>query len=223
MNQPLPPITPGSRAKRRSRNVPAQGDFDSPLQCGLFFRELRCDSASLAVFRCSDIWSPLWRLCPLCAQPRKKPYAPVAQLDRVSVFETEGWRFEPFRARQHIAEPLYAKLYRPLSMLALPPWYVSVVRRATQRWRSPICNGVGPAFTSSDGCCLAPWQESPCRHTLGASLPNCSMLRPGASRVSKRFRSTPPIRPKANGGTSKRVHALTLSFIHTQEIAFRSS
>jgi len=26
--------------------------------------------------------------------------APVAQLDRVSVFETEGWRFEPVRARQ---------------------------------------------------------------------------------------------------------------------------
>jgi hypothetical protein len=37
-----------------------------------------------------------------CAQLRKKPYAPVAQLDRVSVFETEGWRFEPFRARQQI-------------------------------------------------------------------------------------------------------------------------
>ena len=28
--------------------------------------------------------------------------APVAQLDRVSVFETEGWRFEPVRARQQI-------------------------------------------------------------------------------------------------------------------------
>ncbi len=28
------------------------------------------------------------------------PYAPVAQLDRVSVFETEGWEFEPLRARQ---------------------------------------------------------------------------------------------------------------------------
>src|ERR1700733_11707659 len=27
--------------------------------------------------------------------------APVAQLDRVSVFETEGWRFEPVRARHH--------------------------------------------------------------------------------------------------------------------------
>src|SRR5271163_3011584 len=27
------------------------------------------------------------------------PQAPVAQLDRVSVFETEGWRFEPVRAR----------------------------------------------------------------------------------------------------------------------------
>ena len=27
------------------------------------------------------------------------PSAPVAQLDRVSVFETEGWRFEPVRAR----------------------------------------------------------------------------------------------------------------------------
>src|ERR1700677_1983799 len=26
--------------------------------------------------------------------------APVAQLDRVAVFETEGWRFEPVRARQ---------------------------------------------------------------------------------------------------------------------------
>jgi hypothetical protein len=26
--------------------------------------------------------------------------APVAQLDRVSVFETEGWEFEPLRARQ---------------------------------------------------------------------------------------------------------------------------
>ena len=25
--------------------------------------------------------------------------APVAQLDRVSVFETEGWRFDPVRAR----------------------------------------------------------------------------------------------------------------------------
>jgi hypothetical protein len=62
----------------------------------------RCGLASLAVFRRSDIWSPSWRLCPLCAQLRKKPYAPVAQLDRVSVFETEGWRFEPFRARQQI-------------------------------------------------------------------------------------------------------------------------
>jgi hypothetical protein len=26
--------------------------------------------------------------------------APVAQLDRVSVFETEGWEFKPLRARQ---------------------------------------------------------------------------------------------------------------------------
>src|SRR5271155_5026166 len=94
-------------------------------------------------------------LCPAS----KKAFAPVAQLDRVSVFETEGWRFEPFRARQHMAKPLLAKLYRPLSMLALPPWYVSVVRRATQRWRSPICNGGGQAFTSLGGCCLAPWRE----------------------------------------------------------------
>src|ERR1700677_3692990 len=31
--------------------------------------------------------------------------APVAQLDRVSVFETEGWRFEPFRARQNKLKP----------------------------------------------------------------------------------------------------------------------
>ena len=28
--------------------------------------------------------------------------APVAQLDRVSVFETEGWRFEPVRARHSL-------------------------------------------------------------------------------------------------------------------------
>jgi hypothetical protein len=39
------------------------------------------------------------KLCPVCAQFLKKPYAPVAQLDRVSVFETEGWEFEPLRAR----------------------------------------------------------------------------------------------------------------------------
>ena len=38
--------------------------------------------------------------------------APVAQLDRVSVFETEGWRFEPVRARQ-----------RPLSLCAISNFY----------------------------------------------------------------------------------------------------
>ena len=32
---------------------------------------------------------------------RARSKAPVAQLDRVSVFETEGWRFEPVRARHH--------------------------------------------------------------------------------------------------------------------------
>ena len=30
----------------------------------------------------------------------RAPQAPVAQLDRVSVFETEGWEFKPLRARQ---------------------------------------------------------------------------------------------------------------------------
>ena len=35
------------------------------------------------------------------------PQAPVAQLDRVSVFETEGWRFEPVRARQ--LNPVFVK------------------------------------------------------------------------------------------------------------------
>src|SRR5271155_5864518 len=38
----------------------------------------------------------------LCHASRVPAFAPVAQLDRVSVFETEGWRFEPFRARQQI-------------------------------------------------------------------------------------------------------------------------
>jgi hypothetical protein len=38
-------------------------------------------------------------------------HAPVAQLDRVSVFETEGWRFEPFRARQYEANRLRRTLF----------------------------------------------------------------------------------------------------------------
>src|ERR1700722_11154325 len=39
-------------------------------------------------------------------------HAPVAQLDRVSVFETEGWRFEPVRAR-HSTETTELS-YRPI-------------------------------------------------------------------------------------------------------------
>src|SRR5579862_8347039 len=31
----------------------------------------------------------------------RNPDAPVAQLDRASVFGTEGWEFEPLRARQY--------------------------------------------------------------------------------------------------------------------------
>src|ERR1700734_669310 len=37
---------------------------------------------------------------PASLRARRPWLAPVAQLDRVSVFETEGWRFDPFRARQ---------------------------------------------------------------------------------------------------------------------------
>lgn len=35
-------------------------------------------------------------------------FAPVAQLDRVSVFETEGWEFKPLRARQYFRTRRFA-------------------------------------------------------------------------------------------------------------------
>jgi hypothetical protein len=59
----------------------------------------------------------------------RAPQAPVAQLDRVSVFETEGWEFKPLRARQPF----------PLEIIALPALAgVFVACPATQDCYAPM-------------------------------------------------------------------------------------
>jgi hypothetical protein len=68
-------------------------------------------------------------------------HAPVAQLDRVSVFETEGWRFEPVRARQFLgnagkactcpSSPHGPDFWRPRELTAhLASSFRSAVRKA---------------------------------------------------------------------------------------------
>ena len=58
----------------------------------------------------------------------RRSFAPVAQLDRVSVFETEGWEFKPLRARHFSATT--ANFLRPRAALTSQALVASFARLA---------------------------------------------------------------------------------------------
>src|SRR5208282_1403062 len=93
--------------RRRAPPLPLLSDADSPPLASI--PSSRCDAPRKSPMSpaplCGRFQGKSTNACARLQAARAPCYgdlasAPVAQLDRVSVFETEGWEFKPLRARQ---------------------------------------------------------------------------------------------------------------------------